>query len=64
MKTMHESTDPPPGWQEALARGEADLARGDTVLAEVVLEELRAHTEELEAELAQGAGRRETLKYR
>jgi hypothetical protein len=42
----------PPGWVEALARSEAELARGERVSAQEVHDALRAALVEMEAELA------------
>lgn len=43
----------PDRWREALARSEAELARGELVPSQVVHDELRQALAELEAELAE-----------
>lgn len=47
-----KATEAPSHWVEELAKADADIARGDVVLASVVHEHLRQALAELEAELA------------
>jgi hypothetical protein len=46
----------PEGWKEALARSEAELARGELVPSQAMHDELRQALAELEAELAKPVG--------
>jgi hypothetical protein len=43
-----ENLPPPPGWTESLNRAKAEIAAGQTVAMEPLLERLRASAERLE----------------
>jgi len=47
-----ETREAPAGWLESLERSEAQLARGETVPLEPVLDQLRATIDRMEAKLA------------
>jgi hypothetical protein len=47
-----DQVQPPSGWAEALARSDAQIARGELVTAEAVHDEVRAALAEMAADVA------------